>query len=79
MKQAISGSNSQCEVIDIMPYVNKRKREEEIESEEDVSISEVLDALMQLVIVLDCMGHFKYADKISDVIGEMFEDNQLTT
>ena len=81
----VSGSleNNSSKVIDIVPLLEKKRKEKEEKLRQESympelpRLSEVADALVQLTIVLDGLGHFKYADKISDVIGEMFEDDAL--
>ena len=81
----ISGSleDTGAKIIDIMPVLERKRREKEEKLRQESYIpelprlAEVADLLVQLTIVLDSLGHFEYADKISEVVGEMFEDDAL--
>lgn len=73
-------SGSKCEIIDIMPYIKKHnnvKNENKPIKKEEVTLSEIVDVMVQLTIILDHLGEFKYADKLSDLVGEIFEDEGL--
>ena len=75
MNLATTGSNPQ--VIDITPYLKKRKKANSPHLDDTPIEGEIADALVRIMILLDGLGHFKYADKISSVIEEMFEDKSF--
>lgn len=82
---ALTGSlidQDESKIINIMPYIEKQKKEiqkkKKKEYEEKIpDLAEIADVLVQLTLVLDALGHFNYADKIADIVGEMFEDDSL--
>ena len=75
MNLATTGSNPQ--VIDITPYL-KKKRQANLSHQTEPHIEgEVADALVRIMILLDGLGHFKYSDEISRIIEMMFDDKNF--
>jgi hypothetical protein len=77
MDLATTGSNPQ--VIDITPYLKKKKKAKASSSHQiDTHIEgEIADALVRIMILLDGLGHFKYSDEISRIIEMMFDDKDF--
>lgn len=72
--------NKDPQVINIMPFIEKRKKEKNLHQEKDQDypdLSYVAEILVNVSLILDEIGHSKYADKISDVLADMFEDDDL--
>ena len=83
---ALTGSlaaQDDSKIIDIMPYIERQKKENQKKKKSDrqkgdiPDLAEIADVLVQLTLILDSLGHFNYADKIADIVGEMFEDESL--
>ena len=83
---ALTGSlatQDDSKIIDIMPYIERQKKENQKKKKSDYQkenvpdLAEIADVLVQLTLILDSLGYFNYADKIADVVGEMFEDESL--
>lgn len=70
MKLAMSGSDNK--VIDILPLIKKRK-ESRLERNDDPTLSDVADVLAKLMIILDSINQFEYADRISEILEDIFE------
>jgi|TARA_R110001592_G_scaffold275122_3_gene542108 hypothetical protein len=47
-------------------------------ADEVKSLSDVTDVLTTLTITLDGMGHSKWADQISSIVGDMFQSGSFT-
>ena len=77
MKPMMSGSEAQ--VISIIPYLKERShvKVQQENFDEDPSLAEIADILVKVMIILDEIGHFKYADKISILLEEMFNSNDV--
>ena len=76
--------NEDPQIIDIMPFIRKRKKEkeEEVASYQETEdgfpdLGYVAEVLVNVSLILDSIGHFSYADKISDILAEIFEDDTL--
>tara|TARA_R110002153_G_scaffold36023_6_gene106838 strand:+ start:3478 stop:3714 length:237 start_codon:yes stop_codon:yes gene_type:complete len=75
MKQAITGSDG-SNVIDLYKYMKKKKNDDDVN--DDPTLWELTDALVQITIFLDGLGHFKYSDRIAEIVGDIFEDPILS-
>lgn len=70
-------------VIDITTLLKKRKIESQKETKDDeheeaIKLYEIADIIVGLSILLDEVGQHEYADKISSLMKEMFEDKNIT-
>tara|TARA_R100000030_G_C3164912_1_gene101740 strand:+ start:210 stop:440 length:231 start_codon:yes stop_codon:yes gene_type:complete len=74
MKLAMSGSDNK--VIDILPLIKKRK-EMQAKKEMEPTLSDVADVLVRLMIILDGINQFDYANRISEILEDMFESPDL--
>ena len=66
-------------IIDLVPIIEKRKKEKLKEENESVKLYEVVDVIVNLSIILDSLEKSYYADKLSDIVSEMFNDENLTS
>ena len=82
----LTSSGSLAQVIDIAPYINEKRKErlKKIsessyiqEEEKEPLLSEIADVLVQLTITLDSIGYFKYGNMLSEVVGQMFDEDEL--
>ena len=72
MKQVMSGSN----VVDITKFFKKKcVKEDPIKN--DPSLSDLIDALVQITIYMDGLGLGHYADRIAEITEDLFEDPHL--
>jgi hypothetical protein len=72
--------NKDPKIIDITPFIKKRKKEKlnSKNTEEDYpDLSYVAEILVNVSLILDEIGYHNYADKVSDVLADMFEDDDL--
>jgi hypothetical protein len=74
--------NKDPQIIDIMPFIRKRKKEKEEKIFQEIEenfpdLADVAEILVNVSLILDTIGHFSYADKISDILAEIFEDDAL--
>lgn len=74
MKLAMSGSDNK--VIDILPLIKKRKASR-LERNDNPTLSDVADVLAKLMIILDSINQFEYADRISEILEDIFESPDL--
>ena len=70
------------QIIDIMPFIRKRKKKKEAEIYQEIednfpNLSDVAEILVNVSLILDTLGHYNYADKISEILAEIFEDDAL--
>ena len=69
------------EVIDITPFIRKRKALNQrafLSRTKESHLYDIVDALVKLSIALDSIGQYKYGNKVSDLVEEMFTDKSIT-
>lgn len=70
-------------VIDITKIIEKRKIEDKKSTKDsdvngEIKLYEIADIIVGLTILLDEVGQYEYANKISSLMKEMFEDKNIT-
>ena len=70
-------------VINIADLLKKRKTVNQEETKDDeykaaIKLYEIADIIVGLTILLDEVGQYEYADRISSLMEEMFEDKNIT-